>query len=183
MRWIPFAILAWVMIVLQTTVAQVLTTDRLAIGTVGPDLLASLAVFAALYAQRQTDALVAAWLLGTILDLATAGGPAGGSVVGPMAIGYVLGAKAVFSVRGAFFRDRLPTRALMGLMFCLVAHWFWVTAQSILSWGQTPWAEYWRMIVQAVLISAYSALLAPALVAVFAGGRKWLMNARTQKDR
>jgi cell shape-determining protein MreD len=183
MRWIPFVILAWVMVLLQTTFARLLTTDAFAVGTVGPDLLASLAVFAALYAQRPRDALVAAWVLGMALDLATAGGPGGGSLVGPMSLGYVLGAKVVYSVREAFFRDRLAARALMCLLFCLIAHCFWVTAQSVLSWGRTPWGAYRGMLVQAGLVSVCSALLAPVLVAVFAAARRRLMIVRTQTDR
>ena len=100
-----------------------------------------------------------------------------------MSIGYVLAAKIVFSVREVFFRDRLATRILLALAFCLAAHCFWVTAQFVFSWGAAPWSQYWRMILQAAAIAAYSSMLAPILIAIFTRIRKLLMNVRSQKDR
>jgi len=182
MRWIPLVILAWVMILLQTTVVQVLTFQRLAIGTVGPDLLACFAVFLALYVPRQIDVLLAAWVLGIMLDLASAGGPGGASVVGPMAIAYVLAAMVVFSARDIFFRDRAFTRVVLTLVFCLIAHVFWVTLQSVLAWRREGWDQYGRMLLQAGALAAYSAAISAVLIPLLTRGRRWLIRVRSGRE-
>ncbi|MCK4277401.1 MAG: hypothetical protein KAX78_12855, partial [Phycisphaerae bacterium] len=79
MRWIPFVIFAYILILLQTTVAGLLVISPGAIGPVGPDLMAILAVFVALNVRRAADAMIAGWILGLALDL-TAGGVGGGAV-------------------------------------------------------------------------------------------------------
>lgn len=182
MRWIPLAIVAWVMILAQATLAQVLTIERFSIGTIGPDLLSGLAVFIALYAPRQVDALLAAWGLGLLLDLASAGGPGSAAVVGPMAISYVLAAKVIYSLRDVFFRDRVITRFLLTAGFCLIAHGLWVIGQSLLAWRQCGWADCGRMLIQAAAIAVYSALIGPVLIALFYRGRRWLMYVRTGRS-
>ncbi len=174
MRWIIFLILAYMLTLIQTTIGRVVTID-LAIGTVSPDLLASLAVFAALYVRRKSDAVLAGCLLGFALDLTTAGGNSSVAVVGPMPLAYALCTWLMFEVREAFFRDRLLTRLLLTMVFCAIAHGVWVTAQSLLARDQTSWDEYGRMLGQVLGVAIYSAALSPLLLWAFVHCRKWLM--------
>ena len=160
-RWLWFLILAWVAILIQTTVGRIITFETAAVGTVGPDLLAPLAILVALYARRPGEVMLAACLLGLALDLASAGGPGAGAVVGPMAIAYTLAARATLAVREALFREHALVRAVLTLGFCLIAHLGWVTLQSLVAWN---WQEYWRMLAQAVALAAYTALLAPLIL-------------------
>lgn len=183
MRWIPFAILVYVLILVQTTVGRVLMVERLAIGTVGPDLLAPLVVFIALYVRRATDAMIAACVLGFALDLTTAGGSGSDAVVGPMPILYALGARALFEVREAFFRQRILTKIFLTLSFCLFTHFLWVTVQSLLAHRVTAWSEYGLMLVQASAVSAYSAVLAPMLIWVFEKGQRWIVLIPAGRSR
>lgn len=176
MRWILFAIVTYILIVVQTTVGRILTLEMRAIGTIVPDLIASLAVFIALYAREATDAMIAGVVLGFALDLTTAGGSGSTAVVGPMAIIYAFAARGLFTVREAFFRERIFTRMLMTLLFCLLTHGLWVTAQSLLGGGSTTWSEYRGMLLQAVMVSVYSALLGPVLIWFFAKKQRWMIR-------
>jgi len=183
MRWVFFLILMWLLTLVQTSVVGVLGVDLFGAGVIVPDLLGPLAVFVALYVRSVTDAMLAACALGFALDLTTAGTGASATVVGPMAITYALAARGLFRVREAFFRQRLGTRMLLTLLFCLVAHGLWVTAQSLLAYGSTTWGEYARMLGQAAGISAYSALLAPLELWALCNSRNWLLAAPPSRSR
>ncbi|MCD6303841.1 MAG: hypothetical protein J7M21_02640, partial [Planctomycetes bacterium] len=74
MRWIPFVILVYVVVLLQATVGHILLLSPRGLGAVGPDVAALVAVFIAFYARSGTDAMLAAWALGLAVDLTTAGG-------------------------------------------------------------------------------------------------------------
>jgi len=177
MRWIPFAIFAYVLVVLQATLGRILTIHLGGVGHVGPDLLAVLGLMLVLYLRSGTDAALAAGLLGLALDLTTAGGPGGATVVGPMALGYAAAAWVVFQVREAFFRERLTTRFLLTLLFCLIAHGLWVTLQSVRFLGDGSWAAYGASLLQAVVNSVYTALLAPLVMVGLDRVRRWMIVA------
>ncbi len=176
MRWVVLILIGWVGVLLQTTFGEVWAIDGLAIGSIAPDLLACVAVFCTLYVGRAANAMIVAWILGLMLDLATAGGP-GAAVVGPMAISYCIVARGLFEVREAMFRRRLSTRMLLTLVFCLASHLLWVTVQSILAMGVTGWGEYLRMLGQAVCISIYTALVAPLVFWLLDKVASWLFVA------
>jgi rod shape-determining protein MreD len=177
MRWVPFAILAYVVILLQASLAQLLTFELAWAGRVGPDLVATIAVFAALHARNWTDVMLMAWILGLGMDLTSAGGPWGVPVVGPMAVAYALSALLVFRVREAFFRDRLLTAAVFGLLFCLPAHGVWVTWQSLLGAAEMTWGGYARALVQAALLALYTAALTPLVQLALRRCRRWFLPA------
>ncbi|MGA2265094.1 MAG: rod shape-determining protein MreD [Phycisphaerae bacterium] len=157
MRWVPFIILVYVVLLVQTTVGKMLTFPRTALGTVGPDLAAILAVFLALRLRDGADLAIAAWVLGLAIDLTT-----GGQAVGPMALAYVVAAAAVLRVREAFFRERIAAQVFLAMIFCLLAHGMWVTIQSVLtpSAGRS-WGLYWQMLKQAFALAIYTAALMP----------------------
>ena len=183
MRWIFFLILSYVMILIQTSAGRILTFDTHWFGTIGPDLLAPLAVFTALYVRRTTDVMIVACILGFALDLTTAGSSGSAAVIGPMVIAYALAARGLLGVREAFFRDRPLTQMLLTFLFCLFAHCLWVTLQSILGYDFATFSEYGRMLVQAVGISCYSGILGPILLSLFIKGRRWLIAAPAGRSR
>jgi rod shape-determining protein MreD len=156
MRWVPFLILTYAVVLLQTTVVQWLSFMAGAARTVQPDLLAMVAVFVALFARGGLDVMLAAWALGLAADLTA------GAAVGIMPVTYALAAGAIFRVREVFFRERFGTRFILTLVFCLMAHGLWATLQSLISWRHMDWGAYGRVMLQAGGISLYTAALAPA---------------------
>ncbi len=172
MRWIPLTITAYLLVLCQATLAKVFTFSGLAIGPVGPDLLAITAVFVALVAADITDAMIAGWIFGLCLDLAAYGGLGLSTVIGTMSIVYALGAGGVFSIRGAFFRDRSGPQVVIALIFCVFSHLLWVTLQYLRSGGLS--GGYGRMVLQVFAISAYTAVLMPFGYRMLGRIRNWL---------
>jgi rod shape-determining protein MreD len=173
MRWIPFLIVSYVVVVLQCSVGKILVFDGLGAGPFGPDLVVILALFIGLYAGNVLDGVIAGWILGMLLDLTTAGF---GCRVGPMSLLFSLCIWMVFSVREAVFRDRAIPQMLIGAAFVLVAHGLWVTLQSIMSMGNVSWGSYGTMLLQVLLSSVYTALLTPLVIFALVPVRKWLMT-------
>jgi rod shape-determining protein MreD len=157
MRWVPFLILVYLVLLVQTTVGKVLTFQETALGTIGPDLAAIVAVFLALRLREGVELALASWVLGLAVDLTTAG-----QVVGPMPLAYVAASMAVLKMREAFFRERIATRMLLALVFCVLAHGIWVTVETILApAGARSWGFYWQMLKQALALAIYTAALMP----------------------
>ena len=162
MHWIAFAILSYAAAWLQTTAVHLLKFDLSYVGRVSPDLLVIVALFVCLYAHGLADAMIAAWVLGALVDLTTAGQGAGAvTVVGPMALAYAVAAAAIFKAREAFFRERITTRMLLGAVFCFIAHGIWVTVQSLLIVRHMSWGAYGGMLVQVVAAGVYTGVLTP----------------------
>lgn len=157
MRWIYFLILAVATVVVQTTVGQVLWLPT-PLGPIGPVFPAAVAVFVALYARSGLDAALAGWVLGFGLDLTLSG-----AGMGLPAILYALGAAGVFSVREAFFRDRMLTQAVLGMLFCVFAHELLVVGDAILAGSG---GAFGRRLVQVLAVSAYTAVLTPVVCAL-----------------
>lgn len=105
MRWITFAILACITIVLQTTIVY-----RLELSQGAPDLMFIVAMLYALHAPTP-DAMIAAWLLGFITDLFWPGR------LGVHAFTYGLLALVVVQFRDSMFRDH-PLTALFVTLVC-----------------------------------------------------------------
>jgi len=157
MRWVPFVVLAYLAVLVQTTLGQLLVFQWRSVGAVGPDLLAVVAVFLAMYAPG-IDALIAAWALGILVDLTTAGGAGALTRVGPMGISYVLAAYVLVQLREAFFRERLASQFILTLLFCAIAHGLWIVAQSLLAGNWTDTAD---MLLQAGCVALYTAAVMP----------------------
>lgn len=158
MRWIVLLILAFLVLLVQTSLGRVLTIS-LDVGPIAPDWAAMTAVFIALRARQSLDALIAAWILGMGVDLASSGGLGSSTVVGPMAMAYCLGCGMVFRVREAFFREKALSQAVLCLGFVLIAHWTWLLIQAIRT-GQS-WGNWGDLFMQVLLVALYSAVLAP----------------------
>jgi len=174
-RWVYFLILVYVAVVLQTTVVQVLWL-RTALGYVGPELLASVAVFVALSARSGTDAALAGWVLGFALDLTGSGGG-----MGLLALLYAAGGAGLCRVREAVFRDRAGTQVLLALLFCLFVYQLW-TAYDVLS-GQIARAQWPRQALRAAALAAYTAVLTPLVCAGLKRLRRLLLVTPSGRER
>lgn len=163
MRWIPLVILAYLVVLVQTTIARVVTLELPWVGEISPDLAAIVTVFLALHATTGADAMLVGWLLGLAVDLTSAGGPGAPSVVGPMALVYALAAGGLFRAREALFHEHALTQTLLVLGFCLFTHTIWLTVQAVLAFRDVVWSVYFRMLVQVVLSSIFSAALTPLI--------------------
>jgi rod shape-determining protein MreD len=181
MRWIPFVILAYLVIVLQTSLGRLLTIQT-PLGLVGPDFAAVVAVFLALHARSSTEAMLAAWTLGFALDLTTGSVAGEVSAAGPMALTYALAAGLVFQIREAVFRERAVTQVMTVLLFCVLAHGLWITVQS-LRVGLGSWDVYGRMLLQSLGIGVYTGMLGPLGCAAMSRGRRWWLPAASGRGR
>ena len=161
MRWLVLIILAFAAVLVQVTIGGLLRFRGLGIGSIGPDLVAMIAVFIAMYARWGADAMLSAWVLGLALDLTAAGGAGSETAVGPMPIASVLAAWLVYRIRGAFFRERVLAQMVLALAFCAVAHGTWVMLQCAVSHSYTTWAVCGQLLFQALALSIYTAVLMP----------------------
>ena len=105
MRWTSFVILAFIAVVLQTTVVA-----RLTVSGFCADLVLIIAVYYALHASTP-DALIAAWVLGMMTDLS------GPGRLGVYAFGFGLMALLIVQLRDSMFRDH-PLTSLVLTLFC-----------------------------------------------------------------
>jgi rod shape-determining protein MreD len=109
-RWPVFAVFAYLALVLEVSLRNVLL-----LGPVGPSFVAVLVVFVSLFAPRLT-ALWACWSLGLLVDLCTPlmhGADEVGPMLGPHALGYVFGGYVILQLRAMLFRRRAVTFAVM----------------------------------------------------------------------
>ena len=157
MRWIPFAIVVYVWVILQTTLGRLFVISVGGIDRIGPDLLAVVAVFLVIRVANLYEVMIAAWALGLVLDL-TAGSAFGSPVLGPMAISYCLAAWILFRLRDAVFSEQWTTQMILAFVFCLISHTSWIISQSVLTWS---WSAGGRMMIQALGLAAYTGLLMP----------------------
>jgi rod shape-determining protein MreD len=179
MRWIPFVILIYFSVLAQVAVAN-LPVQFAITGDIAPNITAVLAVFFALSLRDPRDALMAAWSLGFAMDLMLTGMGGVATAVGPMSIAYVLGASVIFRVREAFFRERALARALLSLLFCLIAHSLWVTMQTLLGFA---WSAWLPAITKAIGISLYTAITAPFICIIMHRCGGWFVAAPARRLR
>ena len=183
MKWVPFIILTYLVMLAQCTLGAGLTFPVTAIGKVGPDLSALLAVFIALNVRTGSHAALAGWILGFAVDLTTVSAAGGVTAVGPMPIAYAAAAALVFQIREAFFYQRIGPQIFLTLMFCLLAHGIWVTLQAGLTFGDVSWSDYGRMLLQATALAIYTAVLMPPAYYGLRRIRRWLIPVPTGRRR
>jgi hypothetical protein len=152
MRWPYFLVIVLLTAIAQTTVAQVMWF-RTPLGWVGPELLAMVAVFAALYGRGGLEVAIAGWVCGMTVDLTLSG-----EGMGMLSLLYSAGAVGVYNLREGFFRERPLTHALMGGVFCLFVYQAWSGYEALVGGGR--WGH---MAIQALGLSVYTAVLTPGM--------------------
>ena len=121
MNWFVLLFVAWIGFGLETALLPVF--DAGASG-IHPSVVLPLLVFVALYAPRK-HALWCAVVLGIFMDLLTPinhdnGGPV--TLIGPYALGYLLAAQFIFSVRSMVVRRNPLTIAFLSILASLIAN-------------------------------------------------------------
>jgi hypothetical protein len=159
MRWIPLAIVTYIVVIAQTTLGSLLTFSFGRLGRVGPDLLAPLAVYIALRGPGAVEVMLSGWILGLAIDLTTATGPGAieTAALGPMAISYAIVAGVLFKLREAVFADRRVTQMALVFVFVLLSHVGWLLAQASLAWS---WQGMATMLAVASTRAIYTGVLA-----------------------
>jgi hypothetical protein len=158
MRWLPFGILAFIVLLLQSSLGLLIVFDVPGLGNVAPDALAMVGVFIAMCCSNRTDALIAGWVLGFGLDLTVVGGMETMAVLGPMSLGYAAAVWVLYSVREMVFGNRIGPQIFMGALFVLVAHGTWLVCQSTLAWS---WVGFGQSFRQLIGVMAFTGLLMP----------------------
>src|SRR5262245_23975678 len=102
MNWVAFSVVLFVLTVLQTAVAPFI-----AVHTIRPDLMVIFAVYCALSA-RTHDALLACWIIGLVIDLASLS-YADRANVGFHAFALGLLALAIVKTRDLTFREGIAS--------------------------------------------------------------------------
>ena len=182
MRWIPLIILAYVMLLLQTSVGGILTFTDTPIGAIGPDLMAILAVYVAMRCWNPMDAMLAGWIIGFGLDLTAIGGAGQPAALGPMSIGYALAAYVANNLGKELFRDKYLSQIIITATFCLLAHWFWVVMQFILAGQGMTWRMFWVRVLQVMLLAAYTAAIAPVGARCLNVVNKWIFSVHEDRS-
>lgn len=153
MRWLFFILISLSAVIFQNTVCQLLWF-RTPVGWVGPDVLAAVAVFFALFSRTATDAAINGWVLGFLLDL-TITQPA--PPMGLLPLIYAGASIGIFHIRGAFFKERVLTQMVMSFLFCLIVYGLWMSWD--LAIGRT--GSLFDDAVQLLGFSIYTAIITP----------------------
>jgi hypothetical protein len=158
MRWLPFVILAFVVLVLQSSLGALVVFDVPWFGLVAPDALAIIGLFIAMSCSDRTDALIAGWVLGFCLDLTVVGGVPTLAVLGPMSLGYVAAVWVIYSIREMIFGSRVGPQVVLACLFVLIAHGVWLVCQSVLAWS---WVGFGQSLRQMMGVMFFTGLLMP----------------------
>lgn len=172
MRWLTFGFWAYLLLVLQTGLAGLWR-----IGGDGPDLLLILLTFVGLWCERRRDAVIAALILGALIDLTRqavgdAGSIADAAIIGPHALGSLLGVWICLRLRTILFRDGWVVLAPVVLVSGLAVHLVALTLLTLrglplplwLPWGHSPipgWSVAMEMLYRFLSLLLTSVLALP----------------------
>lgn len=129
MNWLVFAVATYLLLALDVGASKLVS-----IGGVQPQWLLVLLVFVGLMAPTQTAA-IAALVIGVILDLLPGPVP-GATIIGPYAIGCLVGMYAVLQLRGLVLRESVVTLTATVFVVGLLTELVVVAA---FSFRQLPW--------------------------------------------
>jgi len=151
MRWIVFAILLYVAIVLQTALVP-----HIHVLSVWPDLPLLLAVHLMLAAPAP-EAMLAAWIIGLLVDLNSGSYP-NGSNVGASALAYGLAALFVVRIRRHWFRDQASTYFLFTMVCAFAIH---ALVNLHVLWASGQFHRWKEGLALALGVMFYSAGISP----------------------
>ena len=151
MNWVGFAVLAYLVTVIQTSVAPFL-----AVHTIRPDFMVIVAVFFGLYA-RPADAMLGCWIIGLLIDLCSLSHPVRANV-GLHAL--VLGLLGLFmaKTRGVTFREGMVSHLIYTFVVCFLLT---LTVRIHTTWDVRSASGLGRHSAVAFYTAIYTALLAP----------------------
>lgn len=151
MRWITFAIVLYLVLVLQTAAAP-----YLALHSVTPDFLLIAAVYFALFA-RPADAMLACWIIGLAMDL-TSLSYGGRANVGLCALSLGLIGLLIVKARDLFFRESVVSQ----IVLCFAAKLLLAAVVALYAlWASDALSRYSEMLGRGFYEAIYAAVLAP----------------------
>ncbi|MBL4698373.1 MAG: rod shape-determining protein MreD [Phycisphaerales bacterium] len=167
MNWFVFAFVTWIIFGLELALLPVLDAGA---GSIHPSMVIPLMAFVALYAPRK-QALWAAITLGLLMDLVSPMARAdGGSVVivGPYALGYLLGCHTILAIRGSLIRRNPLTLVIIAIASSFVAQVVVIAIFTARNMGTNPliW-DASDQLVQRSFSSLYTGLSALLLSIIF----------------
>ncbi len=182
MNRLVFAVAAYIFLALQLGLAPAWT-----VGAVTPNLLLILAAFVGVSASR-TTALVALLILGLLLDLQPGPLRDSGVILGPHALGYLIGGYAVLQLRGMLFRESIIT---IVVMVAVIGSFSALVETVIYTFRGLPWLANdplsWRVSCQLAYECReifYTALVAvPVGVMLLTSRRWWGFAGRGKNER
>jgi len=175
MRWLLFILVSLVGIIFQNTICQLLWF-RTSVGWIGPDVLAGIAVFFALFSRSGIDAAICGWILGFLLDLTiTAPAPS----VGLLPLLYAAATAGIFQIRDAFFKEKILTQMVLTFLFCIIVYGIWMSWDVATNRMITPLDGA----LQVIGVALYSAIIAPLICAVLWRFGKYLVPAEILRKR
>lgn len=145
MRWLTFIVLAAAAICVQTTCAPALGAYLIV-----PDFMIILLVHYVLNA-RSPEGLVAGWLLGLLVDLASV------ERFGVVTCVYALAAAAVFSIRSFVFREHGSTHFAVTLGACLLVQ---ITLRGYFEFAYPLSPDVLAVFLESLVSALYTALWA-----------------------
>lgn len=161
MRWLPFWLLTYLFAGLQVGLSPLF---RLGSSDTRPEFLFILMVFVA--ATGPTGPVLwAALALGSIVDLTTTHGFPAFVVLGPYALGYLLGALLILQLRAMVYRRHPLTTALLALLAGAATHLpaiFLLTVRHIIYESAVTDIMNWSAssaLFNAFLVVLYSAVM------------------------
>lgn len=166
MRWITYSVFVYLTLVLEKDLMGTLSLEVL--GGLRPRLAGCLMVYVALFAPR-ASVLWGGWLLGLLVDLCVPpalSGPGGVTyLIGPHALGFVLGCTFILQLRAMVFRRRTLTFAMLTVGFVLIDGIVAVSLVTIRSWypgsgGEVAPLSGLQQLMAYVGIALYSGLFA-----------------------
>jgi len=173
-NWLIFALTTYVLLGLQVGLRPLLMID--VAGGVFPSFLLILMVFLGLSAAPMTVAW-AALILGCLIDLMPTTGDV--AILGPAALGYLVGSYAVVQLRSLLFRESILTLAIMVFAVGLFVNLTEVAIYSFRGLGfladdPIPGWSAFDELVRRFLVLLYSAAVAvPVGWALFRMGPLW----------
>ena len=156
-------------------------------GGVAPDPLLVLMLFVGLNAPRPTT-LLTALCLGVLADLRPGPLPGGAVLVGPHALGYLLGGYAVLQLRGLLSTRSVVSLVVMTLLVGALEALASVLVVSLrglplLAGDPAPWRATTELLTRARGLLLTAALAAPLGLLLNATRKWWSFTARARHEK
>ncbi len=182
MNWLVFTLAAYLVYALQGGLAPLWT-----VGGITPNLLLVLMIFVGLHTPRPV-ALIAALILGLLMDLRPGPLPEGGVLVGPHTLGFLIGGYATLQLRNLLFRGSVITLVLMTLLVGIFTTLTEVLLYSLrglpmLADEPTPWRALPQLLVRGQGLLYTAALALPVGLLLNLTQKRWGFTARTRGEK
>lgn len=163
MNWLVFTAAAWVLLGLELGLRDLL---RLGTSNIAPSFVLAFLAYIAMYAPPATVTF-ASLILGVAIDLSWPRELRDGqtlTVVGPYALGCLLGGQLVITMRGLMMRRNPLTLAFLATLAALVTQVIVVAFHTLraIFWNEGPWSASGEL-VERFASSLYTGVLALVL--------------------